>query len=190
MNLIEKSTSPCFLWTLTTAKVYPDHYFGNMHSALMKSMRDESRKFSTGGKIPRDWGGVRVFEVHEQRKGGGLHAHWVMRGYMDWYTVNRLAAAAGFGRIHVDPKPVTPAVAHYLAGYLTKSDKLRGVRQWANIGTYDGVHRRDVVVTSPRIERIKRLVRYYREQGKSPLLAYRLAIVDIDAHDGDSNVPF
>lgn len=188
MHLIESTQGPCYLWTFTTAKPYPDDWFGNMHGNLIKYMGHESRQFSTGGKIPKDWGGVRVFEVHEKRKGGGLHAHWVMRHYMDWHTVNRLAAKAGFGRINVDPRPVTPAVAHYLASYLTKSSKLRGVRQWANIGTYDGVIGRNLVIISPRIERIKQLVAYYRNAGKHPYLAYRLALMDVDADGGD--VPF
>jgi len=180
MHLIESTQGPCYLWTFTTVKPYPDHYFGNMHGNLTLAMKDESRKFSTGGKIPNDWGGVRVFEVHEKRKGGGLHAHWVMRGRMDWYTVSECAKRAGLGRVHVDPKPVTMRVAYYVASYLTKNGKLHGVRQWSNIGTYDGIGKRDIEMDSDRIRDIKAWQLLFRGRGDHRYLAYRKALQMVD----------
>lgn len=114
-----------------------------------------------------------------------------MRGRMNWNLVQRCALRAGFGKIvHVNPHPVTPKVAHYLANYLAKNGKLRGVRQWANIGTYDGVGKRDIVITSKRIERIKALQAYFRSVGHHRYTAYRLAIQEVNEQDKDSDVPF
>jgi len=176
--------SPCYLWTFTMAKVYPDAWFGNMHRSLTRNVSDAAKrqyKSSTGGTIPKSWGGVRVFEVHP--RGHGLHAHWVMNGYMDWHIMQQCAIKAGFGKVvHVDPKPVSLATAYYLACYLTKNDKIHGCRQWANIGNYEGVGKRDITQDSARIQLIKAWQWYYRQQGDHRYLAYRKAVQN--AEDG------
>jgi hypothetical protein len=175
------------------AKVYPDEWFGSMHRTLVAHVGNCAKRQTisapTGRAFPRNWGGVRVFEEHPG--GHGLHAHWVLRGRMDWYLVQRCALRAGFGKIvHVNPRPVTPKVAHYLANYLTKNGKLHGVRSWANIGTYDGIGKRDIVITSKRIERIKALQAYFRGIGKHRYAAYLLALQEVNEQDKNSDVPF
>jgi len=191
MHLIR--TSPeCYLWTFTTAKVYPDEWVGNMHGRLIANVKNYAqrrKKTSTGGRIPKDWGGVRVFEEHENRKGGGLHVHWVVRGYMDYWAVRECSDRAGFGRISVEAKPVKKEVAFYLANYLTKGARLRGVRSWANIGTYDGIGKRDIEMTSARIVKIKHLRAYYIQCGDHPLVAYQKACYEVSTGEG-GKVPF
>jgi len=177
--LIRATQGPCYLWTFTAGSgVYPDHYFGNMHRALtcnVKNMAQRETQSSDGGTIPRNWGGVRVFEVHPE--GHGLHAHWVMRGRMPWELMQRAAIKAGLGYIvHVDPKPVTVSAAYYLACYLTKGDKLEGCRQWANIGTWDGIGKRDLVLDSQRIRDVKAWRYYWVRKGKKPYHAYLMAL--------------
>jgi len=182
MHLI-RVASPCYLWTITCKSVVPDGWFGNMHRQMVTHVKNcavKRTKSSTGGTIPRNWGGVRVFEPHPL--GHGLHAHWVMRGRMDWHLIQACALKAGLGPIiHVDPKPVKPATAYYLAKYLTKGDKLHGVRQWANIGTWDGIGKRDIVIESTRIDAIKAWQRYFRLMGKHRFVAYQLALDQVDA---------
>jgi len=182
-----RTCSPCYLWTFTMAKVYPDEWFGNMHMSLTCNVKNAARN-STGGKIPKNWGGVRVFEVHPG--GHGLHAHWVLRGWMDWKTMQTCALRAGFGKVvHVDPEPIKIDAAYYLAKYLTKQDKIRGCRQWSNIGTYDGIGGRDIHITSERIERIKKSRQWYVAMGKHPYVAYQLALMD-ERERNDADCPF
>jgi len=189
LHLIESTKGPCHLWTFTTEEVVPDEWFGNMHRVLIKYMGHAARQFSTGGKIPPNWGGVRVFELFREKEGGTLHAHWVMRGFMDWYAVNDCASRAGFGRVHVDPDPVTRRTAHYLASYLGKQGKLRGIRQWANIGTYDGVRGRDVSFDSIRNRKLKLHMAYHKVMGKGNYAAYLHALQDLQQDEG-GEVPF
>lgn len=100
---------------------------------------------------------------------------------MDWYLVQQAVTHVGLGpRVHVDFKPVTQATAYYLANYLTKGDKLRGVRQWANIGTYDGIGKRDILQTSERIEAIKAWQIYFRAMGDHRFVAYGKAVQNVD----------
>jgi len=144
--------SPCYLWTLTTAKGYPDSYYGNMHAKVMKEMGHAAEK----GLIPKDWGGVRVVEVHPG--GHGLHYHWVMRGRMDINVVREITTRCGFGRINIAQnengtiRVVDEGAAAYLVKYLLKKgDKPVGARKWACIGTYEGVKTKDIVFDSPSI---------------------------------------
>lgn len=192
INHLIRTASPCYLWTFTCAQVVPDNYFGNMHRSLIRNINDCARrqtpKSSDGGTIPKNWGGVRVFELHP--KGHGIHAHWVVRGYMPWELMQKAALKSGLGKIvHVDPEPVSIGTAYYLSKYMTKEEKLRGVRQWSNIGTYEGIGKRDVVVESKRLDRIKALALFFRSQGKHRYTAYRLALQEVESESG-RQVPF
>jgi len=193
MHLI-RTSSPCYLWTFTmgSGPVQPDERMGHTHGRFVTLMKNAAQRQTPGphgGTIPRNWGGVKVIEEHPG--GHGLHAHWVARGRMPWHTVQHLAVKAGFGYIvHVDPRPATEASAFYLASYLTKGGKLRGLRQWGNVGTYDGIGKRDIHQTSARIERIKMMMAYYRALGKHRFVAYRLALQDEQLREPDSDVPF
>jgi len=169
-----RSSSFCSFWTITAVEVMPDSWFGQAHINLIRAMSNAARS----GRIPRNWGGVRVFEPHPG--GHGLHAHWVMRGRMPWDVVQDLAKSVGLGRVHVSPKKVTVKSAGYLALYLSKSDKLRGVRQWANIGTYDGIGKRDIVQDSERIREIKAWLVVLAAQGIHRFRAYRMAVQNVD----------
>jgi len=179
----EAQGSHCYLWTITCGQVVPDHWFGQMHSVMVRNVGDAARRgtqSSAGGTIPQNWGGVRVFEAHPG--GHGLHAHWVMRHRMDWHVVKDCALRAGLGpRIHVDFKPCRLATAYYLAMYLLKGDKLRGLRAWANIGTYDGIGGRDIELDSARIRAIRQWRARYVAEGKGGYMAYLLACEQVDA---------
>lgn len=137
-----------------------------------------------------NWGGVRVFEANP--KGTGFHAHWVMRGRMDWHLMQQCALKAGLGKVvHVHPQKCTPKTAHYLATYLGKDDRLPGARKWANIGTYDGIGCRDIEQDSQRIRDIKAWQIYFRAQGKHRFLAYNLACAMVkDGKPVPGSVPF
>lgn len=180
-RLVRTSSQPCFLWTFTIEDNVPDYVFATRHSQFVKGVSIAARRQDSydGVTIPRSWGGVRVFEHGERR--GRIHAHWVVRGRMPWHYMQHLAIRAGLGRVvHVDPKPVGPQVAHYISDYLVKGDKLRGLRAWSCIGTYQGVRNCDIEQDSERIRAIKAWQIYFRMQGKHRLLAYRLAIQAVD----------
>lgn len=175
-----------WFWTFTSPHAMPLWWFSARHGNLVRNVGDMARrqtKSSHGGTIPRNWGGVRVFEANPL--GTGFHAHWVIRGWCDWHLMQRAALAAGLGKVvWVDPKPATEKTAWYLATYLLKGEKLAGARKWANIGTYDGIGGRDIVNDSQRIREIKAWQIHFRAQGKKPFVAYQLAIQAVD--DGQS----
>lgn len=171
-----------WFWTFTSSSAMPLWWFGQRHGHLVRyvsNMAARQIKGTDGGTIAKNWGGVRVFETNP--KGTGFHAHWVVRGYCDWFLMQRAALAAGLGKVvWVDPRPATPKLAYYLAQYLTKETGLKGARKWANIGTYDGIGKRDIVNHSVRIEDIKAWALYFRAQGKHRFLAYRMAVDMVD----------
>lgn len=182
-----------WFWTFTSPSAIPLWWFGKRHSDLVCNVKNYAQrqiKSSAGGTIPKNWGGVRVFEPNPN--GTGFHAHWVIRGYCDWHLMQSAALRAGLGKVvWVDPRPATVKLAGYLANYLTKGEKLEGSRKWANIGTYDGIGNRDIEMTSPRIEFIKRQARMYRTvHQKHPLVAYRMACADADEATPVGEVPF
>jgi len=162
----------------------PLWWFGERHSALVRNVGNaangklESSHMRTGA-IPRNWGGVRVFEVNPA--GTGFHAHWVIRGYCDWHVMQECALRAGLGKVvWVDPEPATEKTAWYLASYLLKDGGLKGARKWANIGTYDGIGKRDITYDSARIREIRAWHLYYRTQGKKSYVAYHMALQAVD----------
>jgi len=178
--------SPCYLWTFTAGQVMPHHWFALAHSRFLTKVKNAAvrgTKGSDGGTIPRNWGGVRVIEEHPG--GHGLHSHMVLRGRMPWHLLQSLAVESGLGRVvHVDPRPVSEAMGYYLASYLAKNGKIEGIRQWANVGTWDGIGKRDIVIESDRIKEIKAWQTYWRGKGRTRYVAYRLAIECVD--DGRS----
>lgn len=104
-----------------------------------------------------------------------------MRGFMPWDLMQAASLKAGLGKIvHVDPKPVSKATAYYLACYLTKGERVEGVRMWSNIGTYDGIGKRDILLDSQRIRDIKGWRYYFQAQGKPGYVAYLLACRMVD----------
>lgn len=171
-----------WFWTFTSATAMPLWWFSERHTKLVRTIANYARdrtQSSHGGTIPQNWGGVRVFETNPA--GTGFHAHWVVRGYYDWHLMQRAALAAGLGKVvWVDPKPATQKLGYYLASYLTKEEGMKGARKWANIGTYDGIGKRDIEHDSQRIRDIKAWQLYFRGQGKKPFVAYRLAIGMVD----------
>jgi len=187
MHLIRSEPEgTCWFWTFTSATAMPLWWFGQRHAKLVNQINMFSKrqtKSEAGGTIPRNWGGVRVFENNPA--GTGFHAHWVVRGYHDWVLMQRAAVAVGLGKVvWVEPEPATARTAYYLAMYLQKDQALKGARKWANIGTYDGIGKRDIVNDSQRIRQIKAWQLYWRGQGKHRFLAYQLAVACVD--DGKS----
>jgi len=170
-----------WFWTFTSPYAMPLWWFGKRHGDLVCNVKDMARsqvQSTAGGTIPKNWGGVRVFETNPN--GTGFHAHWVVRGYYDWHLMQKAALAAGLGKVvWVDPKPASEKLGFYLASYLVK-EKLKGARQWSNIGTYDGIGGRDIEIDSPRIREIKAWALYWRGQGDHRYLAYRKACQCVD----------
>lgn len=142
-KLVEQHPGDCYLWTLTFKDVYPDHYCANMHRNLTREIEHAVR----AGRWPSDWGGVKVVEEHPG--GHGLHFHWVIRGRIPIRILLAMAHRCGFGRIHVHPDPCTVKVAAYLAKYLTKNDKVYGLKMWGCLGTYKGVRCKDLENLTP-----------------------------------------
>jgi len=182
-----------WFWTFTSPCALPLWWFAERHAALVNHVNMHAKrqvKSSHGGTIPKNWGGVRVFETNPN--GTGYHAHWVVRGYYDWSLMQKCALAAGLGKVvWVEPKPATEKTAYYLAMYLQKDEGLKGTKKWANIGTYDGIGKRDIEQTSERIEWIKKRALMYRTvHGKHRLVAYRLACADADDRKAIDRVPF
>lgn len=185
--------SPCYLWTFTSPYAMPLWWFGLRHGKLVRFVSDWAqlqKQSSHGGTIPRNWGGVRVFETNP--KGTGFHAHWVMRGRMDWHLMQAAALKAGLGKIvHVHTRPVGLKTAHYLATYLSKEDAMPGARRWANLGTYDGIGKRDIIQDSQRIRDIKAWHLYYMGLGQHRFMAYKRAVLAVDSGMSLPNaVPF
>lgn len=96
--------------------------------------------------------GLRVFELHESH---GLHVHLVTNRWIDVNEARRLAAQAGWGRIHAMRIPVERAV--YLAKYLSKErpECFKQWRLWAGFGEWDWTRVKDLLFDS-RISRIYR----------------------------------
>jgi len=148
LNLIQSAEQegvPCFMWTLTFAKTYPDSWCGNMHARLVRALGDDGK----AGKLGKHgFGGVRVTEVHPG--GHGIHFHWIIKGRIPLGTVRRRAREAGFGHVFIARdknnrfRRVDAGAAGYVCKYLTKGDKLAGVRSWACIGVYDGTKTKDI----------------------------------------------
>jgi len=181
-HLIRSCPNDTWFWTFTSPFALPLWWFSRRHSKLVGHVKNFAarRKVSShGGTIPRNWGGVRVFETNP--KGTGYHSHWVLRGRADWWLMQEAALKAGLGKVvWVDPKPATMKTAWYLATYLTKEKNMVGARKWANIGTWDGITGRDIINDSERIRDIKAWQVYFRGMGKHRYLAYRMALQMVD----------
>jgi len=148
LNLITDATAagiPCFMWTLTFAKTYPDSWCGNMHATLVRYLANDSKNGLCG---VHGFGGVRVTEVHPG--GHGIHFHWIIRGKLPLHLVRRRAKQCGFGHVFIARdscnrfRRIDTGAAGYVCKYLTKGDTLAGVRKWACIGNYDGTKTRDI----------------------------------------------
>lgn len=167
---------PCYMWTLTFADVVPDSWAGNMHSKLVKYMRDSVRS----GAIS-EFAGVRVVEEHPG--GHGLHYHWVIRGKLALSEVRKNAKRAGFGHVFIarDVKGrfrvVDAGAAAYLAKYLNKNEKLHGVRAWACIGTYEGTKTRDVSFDSDSTRVFRHAFEAAKQAGKPRGVCYNAGVL-------------
>lgn len=153
LNLIQQSSKegiPCYLWTLTFKKTYPDSWCGNMHRNLIRHLVADSKAGRTGAKA---FAGVRVTEVHPD--GHGIHFHWVIKGKLSLGCVRKRAKQCGFGHVFIARdgsnrfRQIDVGAAGYLCKYLTKGDRLAGIRSWSCIGDYDGVKTKDIEFDSP-----------------------------------------
>lgn len=195
LNLIKESNEKgiqCFMWTLTFEKVYPDSWCGNMHRLLVGYLRDEAR--NRPQLFPFGFGGVRVVEVHPQ--GHGLHYHWVIRGRIPLSIVRRCARRAGFGHVFIARddrrrfRAVDLGAAGYVAKYLTKSDKIKGVRSWSCIGDYNGTLTKNIEFDSRKNRVFRQVYRTAKLAGANPSLCYSAAVIaanrwEINADDRD-----
>lgn len=99
--------------------------------------------------LKRRWpklAGLRVFEMH---KSHGLHVHLITNRWIDVNEARRLAAQAGWGRIHVQRIPVERAT--YLAKYLSKERPpcFKRWRLWAGFGDWEWTKVKDVFFDCP-----------------------------------------
>lgn len=188
-HLIRTTPEGCYFWTVTPINVVPDSWFARMHSNFITKVKNAAARGtqgSTGGTLAKNWGGVKVIEVSPG--GHGLHSHLVLRGYMDYHLMDRLAKEAGLGMVFRHPDKATPALSFYLASYLGKDQEpLNGIRRWNCVGTYDGIGKRDIVQTSNRIEKIKAYQRQNIALGKHRYVAYRDALLRVQ-YEMDSPV--
>lgn len=132
-------------------------------------------------------GGVKVVEEHPG--GHGLHFHWAIKGRIPIHRLLSLGRKCGFGRINVHPDPCTEKVASYLAKYLTKNEKIHGLKVWSCLGSYSGVRCQDLEFLSP-----SKLVfrEAYREaiaagKGRGPAFNHAKKVQMHYIHDHDEN---
>lgn len=168
-NLIEQNPGKCWFWTLTFKEVVPDNYASNMHRMLMLEIAHAQER----GEWPKDFGGVKVVEIHPG--GHGLHFHWVVKPRIPIRVLLRLSKKCGFGRIGVHSKPATPHLAKYLLKYLIKGDKIHSLRKWGCIGDYKGVRANDVAFESNSIAVFRMAYREAIASGKPKSAAWREA---------------
>jgi len=179
LNLIrdsEKEGVPCYLWTLTFAKTYPDSWCGNMHGKLVRALGDDAKL----GHLGKDgFAGVRVTEVHPD--GHGLHFHWVIRGKLPLARVRFRAKQCGFGHIFIARdarnrfRRIDTGAAGYLCKYLTKGERLAGIRSWNCIGKYDGVKTYDIEFDSPDSRVFRAAYRAAKLAGSPAALCFQAA---------------
>jgi len=181
LNLIadaRKENIPCYMWTLTFAKVYPDSWCGNMHALLVRKLGDDAKAGYMG---PHGFSGVRVTEVHPG--GHGIHFHWIMRGRLPLHRVRKRAKECGFGHIFIARdernrfRKVDEGAAGYVAKYLTKGDKLAGVRSWACIGSYNGTKTKDIEFDSQQNRVFRSAYRTAKLAGAVPSLCFQAAVL-------------
>jgi len=181
LNLIKESRAkgiPCYMWTLTFAKVYPDSWCGNMHARLVRHLQNDAKRGDLGGC---EFAGVRVTEVHPG--GHGIHFHWIMRGKLPLHRVRKRAKECGFGHIFIARdgrnrfRQVDEGAAGYVAKYLTKGDKLAGVRSWACIGSYDGTKTKDIEFDSQQNRVFRSAYRTAKLAGAPPSLCFQTAVL-------------
>lgn len=126
-----------YMWTLTFREVLAVKDARKRWNHLLTLMR---RRWP-------DLCGLRVFEMH---KCHGLHVHLVTNRRIDVNEVRRLAAQAGWGRVHVQRIP--PDRASYLAKYLGKDrpEAFRGWRLWGAFGDWDWSRVGDIIAETGR----------------------------------------
>jgi len=191
LNLIQDATKagiPCYLWTFTFAKVYPDSWCGNMHRNLVRCLGDDAK----AGKLGKNgFAGVRVTEVHPG--GHGIHFHWVVRGKMPLGRVRQRARQCGFGFVFIARdergrfRRVDVGAAGYVAKYLNKGDKLAGVRSWACIGAYNGTKTVDIEFDSAQNRVFRAAYGTAKLAGSPPSICYQTAVLAARdfAHNAD-----
>ena len=141
-----------FLWTFTFAEVL-DHAesfkrWNRLNVALSRTMKKHSAP------------ALRVCEVHPGETwpdgtvvGHGLHFHVLFVGFVPVQMMRRVATRCGFGRIHVDPDPITADRAKYCGKYLGKREfKVKGRRMWAAIRGFDNVKCKDLRAEGEHVE--------------------------------------
>lgn len=172
--------SPCYLWLVTSETPLHDAEFSERHSEMMRTLNHWSR--AARPMVRPDWGGIRVFERHPNRIGNSLHSHLVLRGRMEFAVMKRAARRAGLGNIWRHPDACTLGTASYLCKYLRKEVKIKGVRTWATVGTFQGMRCRDLEYISERSTAIKQIAAINRANGDKPFVAYRKAIIKYEHH--------
>jgi len=181
-NLVEDASVlgiPCYLWTLTFPKTYPDGWCGNMHRNLVRHLTNDAKRRPRF--FPHGFAAVRVVEEHPG--GHGLHYHWVVRGRMPLKIVRSRAQSVGFGHIFIARdkdgrfRRCDTGVAGYVAKYLVKQGKLHGVRAWSCIGSYTGVKTADVEFDSDKNRVFKQAYKEAKQSGLPAPLCYNHAVV-------------
>jgi len=149
-----------------------------MHALLVRKLGDDAKAGYMG---PHGFCGVRVTEVHPG--GHGIHFHWIMRGRLPLHRVRKRAKECGFGHIFIARdksnrfRKVDEGAAGYVAKYLTKGDKLAGVRSWACIGSYNGTKTKDIEFDSQQNRVFRAAYRTAKLAGAVPTLCFQAAVL-------------
>jgi len=136
---IVQSSPRSYFWTLT-----PDGYMSDRLFA--KSVKRFLDRWARWGQ-PKGFKALRIYEPFQS---GFLHCHFVTNVRLSIQALRRIAYQTGIGRIHVHPKPVTPALAHYMLKYMGKNRSALGggLRTWAKWGKWQHSLVRNVEVIS------------------------------------------
>jgi hypothetical protein len=127
-EVLESCTGQLYFWTFTwKEKDLPIPEYRRTWNRFTVALRR---------RLPLGFKALRVWERHPG--GHGLHVHMLSTIRMDLGMVRLLLERAGMGIVCHVAKAQT-GCAKYLAKYLTKQGRIRGVKQWSKLGKWQHV---------------------------------------------------
>jgi hypothetical protein len=135
-----------YFWTFT---------FREVHS--LKRAMQLWNQFLTLLKRKMGFRGVRVLELHEEH---GCHFHVITNRRFPIRSILEFTDRCDFGRIDVRRVTDTARAVGYLCKYLSKRREhcLKRARLWSAFGKIERTRVRDVLVDSPRVRLLRRIM--------------------------------
>jgi hypothetical protein len=138
--------SKLYFWTFTLREV---------HS--LKLAMQLWNQFLTLLKRKLGFRGVRVLELHEEH---GCHFHVITNQRFPIRKILSMCERYGFGRIDVRRITDAAQAISYVCKYLSKRRErcLKGARLWSAFGRIERTRVRDVLVDTPRVRLLRRIM--------------------------------